>query len=82
MTSWPDHLLSGNQKRFYRDSSDGKRLVVRADEKLTAFMELDEAILASDYAASRPQSLPLFLTVVMTRLAETASRRPDGPSRL
>jgi hypothetical protein len=44
MASWPDHLPSGNQKRFWRDLSDGKRFVVRADEKLSAFVELERAI--------------------------------------
>jgi hypothetical protein len=40
MTSWPDHLPSGNQKRFWRVN----RIIVRADEKLTAFLELEAAI--------------------------------------
>jgi hypothetical protein len=39
------HLPSGNQKRCTRDpASSGKRFVVRADEKLTAFVELESAI--------------------------------------
>jgi hypothetical protein len=50
MTSWPDRLPSGNQKRrgtiFSVDAhrGNGKRYVVRADEKLTAFVELESAI--------------------------------------
>jgi hypothetical protein len=44
MTSWPDDLPSGNQKRFWRDLSDKKRFIVRADEMLTAFLELERAI--------------------------------------
>ncbi len=51
MTSWPDHLSSGNQKRPERSGSlthtprgDEKRFVVRADEKLTAFLELKCAV--------------------------------------
>jgi hypothetical protein len=53
-------LPSGNQKRLWRDPGarvsrtiwiveahrDGKRFVVRADEKLTAFVELELAIRA------------------------------------
>jgi hypothetical protein len=31
-------IISGNQKRFWRYPSDGKRFVVRANEKLTAFV--------------------------------------------
>ena len=44
MTSWADPLPSGNQKRFWRDPSYGKRFIIRADEKLTAFVELEWAI--------------------------------------
>jgi hypothetical protein len=69
MTSWPDHLASRNQKRFWRDlctpatSSDlglqtriaatEKRLVVWADEKLTAFAELEAEISMCRQARSR-----------------------------
>jgi hypothetical protein len=57
MTLWPDHLPSDNQEcaRSFFDSEstiwiadahrdDGKRYVVRADDKLTAFLELERAI--------------------------------------
>jgi hypothetical protein len=44
MTSWPDPLPSGNQKRFWRDPSYGKHFIIRAEEMLTAFVELQRAI--------------------------------------
>ena len=50
MTSWQDHLPSGDQKQLWRDPSDGKRFVVRADEKLTAFLEPEAAIRAGSKA--------------------------------
>ncbi len=55
MTSWPDHLPSGNQNDSSAILRSGKRFVMRADEKLTAFLELETAI--------RPSSVELhFLT--------------------
>ena len=55
MTSWPDHLPSGNQNDSSAILRSGKRFVMRADEKLTAFLELETAI--------RPTSVELhFLT--------------------
>jgi hypothetical protein len=60
MASSQDHLSFGNQKRFLARScvrecgeqiwiadahrDDGKRFVVRADEKTTAFVEIESAI--------------------------------------
>jgi hypothetical protein len=42
MTSWPDHLPLPAIKND--SSGDGKRFVVRADEKLSGFLELERAI--------------------------------------
>jgi hypothetical protein len=37
-------ILAGEQSLLLTHRSDGKRFVVRADEKLTAFIELQSAI--------------------------------------
>jgi hypothetical protein len=48
----PNRLRSGNQKRFWRDPTmlahiaTTESVVVHADEKLTAFLELEAAIRA------------------------------------
>src|SRR5262249_881903 len=78
ITSWPDDLPSGNQKRFWRNPVKqagqtnwivdahgyGKRFIVHADELLTAFVELRRAV----------HQLPV-------NLAHDATRRLTVPHR-
>jgi len=40
-------IPTGKQSGLHAHRDDGKRFVVRADEKLTAFMELESAVRAS-----------------------------------
>jgi hypothetical protein len=71
---WPDHLPSGNQKRFERDPvkragrtiwivdahRDGRHFIVKADEKLTGFLELESAIRATADLNPREKAMRLF----------------------
>jgi hypothetical protein len=71
---WPDHLPSGNQKRFERDPvkragrtiwivdahRDGRHFIVKADEKLTGFLELESAIRATADLNPKEKAMRLF----------------------
>lgn len=60
---------------------DGKRFVVRADEKLTAFLELESAIRAGQLSAAShgftpPQGLRCLRTVEGERLRKRRTANP------
>jgi hypothetical protein len=48
MKSWPDHCHPAIKNDSSAILRSGKRFVVRADEKLTAFVELETAVRATE----------------------------------
>jgi hypothetical protein len=46
--------IDSNGRTIWIDRDDGKRFVVRADEKLTAFIELESAIFRGTPSVKKP----------------------------